>query len=374
MGIQRRGFTLVELLVVIAIIGILVGLLLPAVQAAREAARRMQCSNNLKQVGLASHNFESALKYLPPRQHSVVTPDASGVPTTFTSDATTQAFMLAYLEQANKANVFNHDYNVNSDAPIVGLIRTTVRPPGIPALAGANANARAYDVPSYLCPSDPSSAVYPSGAAGGPAAGRQNYMACLGGANVRGGTTIDGIFAKAQPSDGQLLKGPKFAEITDGTSNTAMFAEVMKGTLVFNATNQFDYSTVFNSTTAFTGLQLIDGRTVPQCLPGGNTSTSSWLRYTGHQYYRSLPINTFYTHTLPPNWNRKTNLATTQRYNCGTTAFTLQHHMAASSFHTGGVNACYADGSIRFVSESVDFPAWQATGSRAGGEVNVIEN
>lgn len=90
--------------------------------------------------------------------------------------------------------------------------------------------------------------------------------------------------------------------------------------------------------------------------------------------YRSLPINTFYSHTLPPNWNRKSNLLTTQRYNCGTTAFTLQHHMAASSFHTGGVNACYADGSIRFVSESVDFVAWQATGSRASGEINVIEN
>jgi prepilin-type N-terminal cleavage/methylation domain-containing protein/prepilin-type processing-associated H-X9-DG protein len=366
MRLHRRGFTLVELLVVIAIIGILVGLLLPAVQAAREAARRMQCSNNLKQVGLSAHNFESANRYFPPRQHSSIKNNAAGVPNTYSSDATTQAFLLPYLEQANKSNLFNHDYNVNSDGPVTGML-TGVAAPGVPPLVGANARARALDVPSYICPSDPSTAVYPSGS--GPAAGRQNYMACIGGANVRGGTAIDGIFAKAQPTEGQLLRGPKFGDISDGTSNTALFSEVLKGTLVFNATNQFDYSTVFNSTTAFTGAQLLDGRTVPQCMPGGNTTTSSWLRYTGHQYYRSLPINTFYTHTLPPNWNRRSPNPATQRFNCGTTSFTVQHHMAASSFHTGGANACFADGSVRFVSDSVDFAAWQATGSRAGGEV-----
>ncbi len=361
MRVRRNGFTLVELLVVIAIIGILVGLLLPAVQAAREAARRMQCSNNLKQLGLAAHNFESAMKYFPPREHSIVLPNASGVPTTYSSGATPQALMLAYLEQANKANQFDHNYNVNSDAAIA---------PGIPAKVGANAAARAYDVPTYLCPSDPSSAVYQF--APDPAAGRQNYMVCLGGANLRGGTLIDGIFAKPNAAAGQQLKGPKIAEITDGTSNTAMFAEVLRGGLVFNATNQYDNTTMFNSTTAFAGNDLLDGRAIPQCLPNGNSTTSSWLRYTGHQYYRNLPINFVYSHTLPPNWNKKVQALATQRYNCGTTAF-IQQHIAASSAHTGGVNACYGDGSVRFVSESVDFAAWQATGSRANGEVAVVQ-
>ena len=116
---HRRGFTLVELLVVIAIIGILVGLLLPAVQAAREAARRMQCSNNIRQLGLASHNFESALKYFPPRRHSVVLPNpTTGVPTTYSSDGSTQALILPYIEQGNKSALFNMNYGVNSDAPI----------------------------------------------------------------------------------------------------------------------------------------------------------------------------------------------------------------------------------------------------------------
>jgi prepilin-type N-terminal cleavage/methylation domain-containing protein len=100
----RRGFTLVELLVVIAIIGILVGLLLPAVQAAREAARRMQCQNNLKQFGLAAHNFESAFKYFPPVQHTKVFTETSGALVTRTSEAPVQVFMLPFFEQANKLN------------------------------------------------------------------------------------------------------------------------------------------------------------------------------------------------------------------------------------------------------------------------------
>jgi prepilin-type N-terminal cleavage/methylation domain-containing protein/prepilin-type processing-associated H-X9-DG protein len=361
MLIRKRGFTLVELLVVIAIIGILVGLLLPAVQAAREAARRMQCSNNLKQLGLAAHNFESTFKYFPPREHSTVLPNASGVPTTYSSGATPQALMLPYLEQANKANQFDHNYNVNSDAAIA---------PGIPSKSGANANARYYDVPGYLCPSDPSSAVYQF--APSPGAGRQSYHACVGGANLRGGTLIDGIFATPSAPSGQQLKGPKIGEISDGTSNTAMFAEVMRGTLVYNATNQFDHTTMFNSTTAWTGNDLLDGRNIPQCLPGGNSTTSSWLRYTGHQYYRNLPINFVYSHTLPPNWNRKSSSPATQNYNCGTTSFVTQH-IAASSYHTGGAMACYADGSVHFISQSVDFLAWQATGSRANGEVTVVQ-
>ena len=190
---------------------------------------------------------------------------------------------------------------------------------------------------------------------------------------MRGGTIIDGIFATPSAAPGQMLKGPKFGEIPDGTSNTALFAEVMRGTLVFNATNQFDHTTMFNSTTAWTGTQLLDGRTIPQCLPGGNSTTSSWLRYTGHQYYRNLPINFVYSHTLPPNWNRQSQSPATQNYNCGTTSFVTQH-IAASSYHTGGAMACYADGSVHFVSQSVDFIAWQATGSRANGEVNVVHD
>lgn len=351
---KRSGFTLVELLVVIAIIGILVGLLLPAVQAAREAARRMQCSNNLKQVGLASHNFESAFKYFPPRRHTKVMPNSAGAPTTYSSDACVQAIILPYIEQNSKLGAFNLYYGVNSDTQIqTGVVVANINLPG-----------RRGDVPSYLCPSDPSTAFFGTT----DPAGRLNYMACVGGGDFRGGTAIDGIFASPDPATGQLLKGPTHGSITDGTSNTAMFAEVKRGTFASNATGMFDHTTSFIGSAAYSGIQTTDGRTIPQCMPSGNTTTSSWIRYTGHQYYRALPFTFMYTHTLPINWNRKNQDATKQNYSCGNTSYAAAH-IAASSSHTGGATVCNADGSVKFVSDSVDFVTWQSIGSRSGREV-----
>src|SRR6516162_9703582 len=102
---RRLGFTLIELLVVIAIIGILIALLLPAVQKVRAAANRLKCANNLKQMGLAAHNFESTNGYLPPRYGTV---DVNG--RVGSNDASPQALMLPYIEQSNKYNQFNFNY------------------------------------------------------------------------------------------------------------------------------------------------------------------------------------------------------------------------------------------------------------------------
>src|SRR5262245_31813725 len=193
---RRRAFTLIELLVVIAILATLIGLLLPAVQKVREAAARMKCSNNLKQCGLAAHNYESTFGYLPPWRHSKAFTNTDGTKVTASSDASIFALILPYVEQANKYNLFNMNYNVNSDAAIHS---------SVPALTGANGPARAQDVPFYLCPSDPSQTAYPAFPTPGDS-GRLNYHGCMGATSFEreaGGKA--GIFGGPFPTGGMEL-------------------------------------------------------------------------------------------------------------------------------------------------------------------------
>jgi prepilin-type N-terminal cleavage/methylation domain-containing protein/prepilin-type processing-associated H-X9-DG protein len=342
---RSRGFTLIELLVVIAIIAILIGLLLPAVQKVREAAARMKCSNNLKQIALAAHNYESANGTLPPYQHTKV----FGT-TTRTSNGSIAAMILPYVEQANKFNLFNFDFDVNSDAKI---------DPSVPGTF-TNGPARAQDVPYFLCPSDPSANSYPAFPAPGDS-GRLSYHGSHGASsNVRNGTGIGGVFSMPF-TNGQVMKGYALLAITDGTSNTAMFAEVMRATQQHNSTT-LDNTTVLRHTT----WNDTNGTALPPCATG--SEAGSRLYYSGHQYYRALPFLQTYSHTLPPNWNRKVPSGQ-QRYNCGNASDLNQMHISASSYHTGGVNLCMADGSVRFVRDSINFTSWQAMGTRANGEV-----
>jgi prepilin-type N-terminal cleavage/methylation domain-containing protein/prepilin-type processing-associated H-X9-DG protein len=357
---RTRGFTLIELLVVIAIIAILIGLLLPAVQKVREAAARMKCQNNLKQMGLAAHNYESANGYLPP-EHGTV--NINGV--YYSNDASPQALILPYVEQSNKYNLFNLNYKTWNDTDVV----TGTFTPG-PSGQGINLPARIQDIPIYVCPSDASSTIrganqnntsdltFPEG--------RLNYLGCLGATSQFLTTNLGaGIFCPGAVSANQQLKGITIVSITDGTSNTALFGEVMRTTDTWPHHSGIRTNTVIILDSSVTAGPDNDGRAIPSCATGAPWTSS--ISYTGLQFDRDLWGTTFYTHTLPPNWNRKVSSGN-QQYNCGNTAIT-QFHVAASSYHTGGVNVVLADGSVRFFSDSIDFPSWQAYGSRAGGEV-----
>jgi prepilin-type N-terminal cleavage/methylation domain-containing protein/prepilin-type processing-associated H-X9-DG protein len=358
----RRGFTLIELLVVIAIIGILIALLLPAVQKVREAANRLKCQNNLKQVGLAAHNFESTNGYLPPRFGTVSVNGMVGV-----NDASPQALLLPYIEQSNKYNQFNFNYNVWNDNPAVS---------GLPRMPGINLAARTQDIAIYLCPSDLSTTLRPADWADNGnntptlPEGRLNYFGCLGATSRESDSgPWAGIFAMPR-SPGQMLRGTPIAGITDGTSNTAMFSEVMRTTDTWPHVRNIRTNTVIILQEAELP-DTNDGRAFPPCATGDEWYAS--ISYVGTEFERNLTGLTTYTHTLPPNWNRLVSSGP-QHYNCGDDVtqdnIGIVHiHVAASSYHAGGVNVGMADGSVRFVADGINFATWQALGTRAGGEV-----
>jgi prepilin-type N-terminal cleavage/methylation domain-containing protein/prepilin-type processing-associated H-X9-DG protein len=345
---SRKGFTLIELLVVIAIIAILIGLLLPAVQKVREAAARAKCSNNLKQIGLACHNYESVNNYLPPYQHTKVFQNATGGATTATSVGSILTMILPYVEQGNKYNQWNFDYDVNAWT----AIHASVTPSSINQTA-----AYSQDLPIYLCPSDGSGNTYFT-------AGRNNYFGSQGAfSDVRTSSGLGGVFSMPYPASGQTMKGYPLLNISDGTSNTGLFSERIRATQNYNDTGALDNTGVVRTST-FSAAQQQDGRTAPGCTA---SAPGSGLRYSGHQYYRALPFTSTYSHTLPPNWNRKVTPQT--QYNCGDSGNLNSEHLAASSYHTGGVNLVLADGSVRFVSDSVNFAMWLAAGSRSNGDI-----
>jgi len=337
-----RGFTLIELLVVIAIIAILIGLLLPAVQKVREAAARMTCQNNLKQLGLACHNYHDANQKLPPGRKSLGNTQGAAI-ATFPSDrvALNQhglVYLLPYIEQGNLYSRFNLNAATgNFWAPAVfGYPITPGSALSVPdAISSGNAALAAVEIKILLCPSDngtktiaPGSVHYsPDGTTGQVTAVKTCYdfIAQANGVNRYNwwrNTTTGTRYIFGENSDTTLVA------ITDGTSNTLMMGE--------------------------------------QTLELFNGTTTGWS-YAGWVSVGIDPVGAWNT-TFPAQglniWNYNNNTSPLNKVRGRRASW-----YNAASLHTGGVNFVFADGSVRFIPESISVQTLTLLSRMADGQV-----
>ncbi len=337
---MRRAFTLIELLVVIAIIAVLVALLLPAVQQAREAARRAQCKNNLKQLGLALMNYEST--------HSTLPPNMTPAGTNYRYSAGNWGVLAHLSPLMDQAGVYEL---MNLESPtycLVGSVYEICHP--------NNKIAAGMIIPSFLCPSDKAQSV---GSGYGVAAlGPANYVANQGsGLKVLpGGTTQHG---SPYDADGVMFADSRvrIGDITDGTSNTAAISETLLGDGATSASGAapaannrvYGYLNTYPST-------MSDAACAAP--PRWNLD-----QRRGFLWFSGEMRNSSYNHYYKPN---------DERWDCITNAAALGYTAigwkAARSQHVGGVHVLLCDGATRFVSDSIDIATWQGLGTRAGNE------
>jgi prepilin-type N-terminal cleavage/methylation domain-containing protein/prepilin-type processing-associated H-X9-DG protein len=356
----RRGFTLIELLVVIAIIGVLVALLLPAVQAAREAARRAQCANNLKQIGLALHNYEAAHGCFPMQTTGARIGPGGVCGNGFFS---WQVGVLPYLEQAALYNAVNLGVGMAdrcNDPDVYFQLRVSQ--------GHVNATAARTTVGAFLCPSDPageSAALGTARPAPGSYAGNVGWTPDTSGpaAGPRLGRHVGfiGLVNPDSPADWHT-NAVRIAAVTDGLGHTAAVSDrLIIGPGAPDDLNALRAQPIATQTfcagTAGTNKTLGRWRSTCQAIVSPDPAWSAyhgrgWILGWGHA------ANT-YMHVLPMN-SRNCHL-----YGGEENANNL---INASSRHAGGVNLLFADGSVRFVKESINPATWWAIGSRDMGE------
>jgi prepilin-type N-terminal cleavage/methylation domain-containing protein len=383
---RLRAFTLVELLVVIAIIGILIALLLPAMQSAREAARRAQCANSLKQIGLALHSYYSAKKTFPEGRklpdwaingveqggtsYSGVNANSTATKTGFYSVHT---WLLPFMEEKGIYDAINFNYPIT----------TVMEDGGVPANASYNAYASAAGL--FICPSDTNTGAIIS---------ENNYRYNFGGSTPYAGANdpdaVPRVYSEVSRGNGAFTIGRAFKakDITDGLSKTVFFSERDKGSLHVVNTEPMTFTDIVSplhtsdwyvtaTTTIQSAMTTIDTKLMPSC-PTSPPAPSQfdfsgmgrWDRehpVSGKTYSDGWPIagyvSTMYNHVAPPNW---------QAIDCGWSSIADTPGEAAivcaRSSHKGIVNVCFGDGSVTAINDAINLPIWRAIGTRNGGE------
>ena len=326
---HRRAFTLIELLVVIAIIAVLIALLTPAVASSREAARRSQCANNLKQIGLALQNYHASCGGFPVGFLAPTGPvPANSSPQQYRWSPLAQ--MAPFLEQANLANALNFNFPLGIK-PTDGSAFWPPYP--------ANTTAMAVRVATFLCPSD----GVPAPLAG---SGPTSYAFCAGSGGNGG---------EATGADGTFILGPSLslANLLDGSSVTVAASEGLLGIAGPSYTQTSPAPVPWPQPRAMAHVATAP-LTDASCLAAGK----GWLLNKGAAWFDGNYLNTLYNHYLMPN-----SLAP----DC------ITYHnpgwKAARSLHPGVVQVAFADGHVAIVKDAVSPAVWRAISTRAGGEV-----
>ncbi len=365
----REAFTLIELLVVIAIIAVLIALLLPAVQSAREAARRIQCTNNLKQIGLANHNYHTAFNSFAPGSALNMTTF-----TYYASWAPNQSSLSLILPFIDGGPLFNSmNYAFEADGAV-------------------NSTADLAYIGTFLCPSDPNVSNHDCNC---------NYAACMG-------TTTDSMNSSTQVGGGWINWAPgtpqpysftgstglyalalaySVANCTDGTSNTVAYAETLMGDMKATCVNldptgprapspasTYRGNWIFAAATIWRGHDAWTD--VPDTMAGLQTCAAAMQAPNavigdgrGYRWAMGIMGFTMFNTIQTPNDSLY------QFGGCRAPDQTGSHYFDDSSFadansaHPGGVNTLFADGSVKFIKNSISRNIWWSLGTKAGGEI-----